>query len=179
MENVVGLHFVRSESYGRAKTRSHCGSKIASYNVAPTWQNAATLLRGTRIPEMFLFSFFSVQDTNFVSATYVARVAKRVDDCETWWRQQCYRHNALSFCWPGLIDGKSRAQATPRHVASRFGDALCLNRLIVSCKVTHAHLLWSSVQQPPIPECLRARGIFVNVVRGVWSQSGLRTPPRE
>ena len=45
-------------------------------------------------------NIFCVQDKKFVSATNVARVAKRVNIWETWSRQQCCRHNVSSFCQP-------------------------------------------------------------------------------
>ena len=67
---------------GPGKTRTHCGGNIVSCDVARSWQNEATLLRDARTQEKFLEIFrniFCVQDTKFVSATNVARVAKRVN----------------------------------------------------------------------------------------------------
>ena len=71
--------------FSHNKTWTCCGGIIMSNDVARPWQNAATLLRAARTQEMFLKTFrntFCVQDTKFVSATNVARVAKRVNNLE-------------------------------------------------------------------------------------------------
>ena len=92
---------------GPGKTRTHGGGNIVSfYEVGRRRQNTATLLRAARTQEMLLKIFrniFRVQDTKFVSATNVARVAKRGNIWETRSRQQCCRHNVSSF-WPALKD---------------------------------------------------------------------------
>ena len=71
----------------------------------PSVATATTLLRAARTQEKFL------ERRLFVSATNVARVAKRDNVGETWSRQQCCRHNvslpcrSLDLCLisPGVI----------------------------------------------------------------------------
>ena len=70
------------------KTRTHCGGNIVSYDVARSWQNAATFLRAARTQEMFL----KFSETLFVSTTNVAVRSKQVNILEAWSRQQCYSH---------------------------------------------------------------------------------------
>ena len=61
--------------------RTHCGGNNVSYDVARPRQNVATLLGALLTQEMFLKFYqkhlFIFQDTKCVSATNVARVAKR------------------------------------------------------------------------------------------------------
>ena len=68
----------RGEILRPGKTRPQCGGNIVSYDVGRPWQNA----RAAQTQEMLLKIFRNipcVQDTKFVSATNVARVAKRVN----------------------------------------------------------------------------------------------------
>ena len=66
---------------------------------------------------------FGVQDTKFVFATNVARVAKRVNIWQTWSRQQCCRHIVSSFwrsirCYETIAKGIGRlatVRARPRE----------------------------------------------------------------
>ena len=95
------IWFVRT--LGPGKTRTHHDGNIVSCDVARLWQNAATLLHAARIDPRNVSEDFNscVQnDTKFVSNTNVARMAKRVDICETWSLRQCFGHNDSSFGRP-------------------------------------------------------------------------------
>ena len=67
-----------------AKSGKTVGRRAATRNVSEDFQNK-----------------FCVQDATLVSATNVARVAKRVNIWwEIWWRQHCCLHTVSSFCQP-------------------------------------------------------------------------------
>ena len=76
----------------RALWRQHCVLRCCPY-VAKRGNIGARRADTRDVSEDFQKRFF-------VSATNVARMAKRVDIWETWSRQQCCRHNVSSFCWP-------------------------------------------------------------------------------
>ena len=67
------------QSLGSSKTRTHRGRNIVSYDVACPCGKTVHI---AKTHEMFLKIFrniFCIQDTKFVSATNVLRVAKRVN----------------------------------------------------------------------------------------------------
>ena len=118
------------------KTRTHCGGNIVSRDVARPWQNVATLLRAAQTQEMFLKIFnyiLCVQDTKFVSATNVARVAKRVNIWETWSRQQRCRNNVSSFCRPLTLTSLAPFSFTDAQTFAREIAAVRLPNLRYFC----------------------------------------------
>ena len=74
-----------------------------SYNVAHLWQDTAILLHAVLTQEMFLKfrNFFCVEDTKFVSATNVARMAKE----STFGRRAHVSNIAATMCpdFAGLV----------------------------------------------------------------------------
>ena len=93
-----------------------CPSVAKRGNIVARWAD-------TRKVRKFSGTLFCVQETKFVSATNVARVAKRAKTWETWLRQQCCRHNVSSFSWPLTCNNVPRCCTNMLHTFGQvFGS---------------------------------------------------------